>query len=260
MVMVSHMMSKLRHILPFWCGKFGFQNEEHHASMESLGVVTKLKTINRKGQDGNEEGFLVNVGDFSRKAAMIWRGQAAAAEAIIPPVSPDDETTNIGAAKNILSLLLFHKILIPTDSEGVEGNIRKLELAPGYNKRWMMLVGDGLTQVRIRTFIDMIETSCYNFGESQRAVEMIKHAMGQVIHVTGDLHGGLFHFLSAIYSLYYGTLIQPIQIMLGWKRISGTDVSKCYQQAAGLVLMICDEFERQLILHYFNDVFSNAEN
>ena len=53
-----------------------------------------------------------------------------------------------------------------------------------------MVVGDGLTQIRIRTFIELIESSCYDFGEKQEKTEMIKEALGQIIHVTGDLHGG----------------------------------------------------------------------
>jgi len=41
---------------------------------------------------------------------------------------------------------------------------------------------------------------------------------------------------------------------LGWKRICGSDVTKCYQQAAGLTTMIADELERQFLAAYFDDV------
>ena len=70
---------------------------------------------------------------------------------------------------------------------------------------------------------------------------MIHKAMKQIINVTGDLHGGCFHFLAAGYSLFYASFIQPIQTLLGQKRISGTDVTRFYQQAAGLALLIADE-------------------
>ena len=84
---------------------------------------------------------------------------------------------------------------------------------------------------------------------------MIRRALGQVIHVIGDLHGGRFHFLTTIYSLFYGSLIQYIQVLLGWKQIRGSDETKCYQQAAGLVLMTADEGDKLLITAYLNNWF-----
>ena len=100
----------------------------------------------------------------------------------------------------------------------------------------------------------MIEDSSFCFKETHEATTTIYKALGQVIHITGDLHGGCFHFLSAIYSLFYGSLIQFMQILLGWKRIRGSDVTKCYQQAAGLVLMICDEFDKKLMAYFLHIV------
>ena len=86
---------------------------------------------------------------------------------------------------------------------------------------------------------------------------MIQKALNQIIHVPGDLHGGCFHFLSAVYTLFYGSLIQPIQIMLGWKRICGSDVTQCYQQVVGLALMISSELERHLLLEYLKEIHSD---
>ena len=80
---------------------------------------------------------------------------------------------------------------------------------------------------------------------------MIHKAIKHIINVTGDLHGGCFDFLAAGYSIFYAIIIQPIQKSLGWKRISGTDVTKCYQQAAGLSLMIEDELEKNIYAEYF---------
>ena len=100
--------------------------------------------------------------------------------------------------------------------------------------------------MRARTFNDLIEDSAYSFGEQHETTAKVAKGMQQIIHVPGDLHGGCFHFLSAIYSLYYAALIQPIQALIGWKRIKGTDVTKCYQQAAGLAMMITGELEKHL--------------
>ena len=75
---------------------------------------------------------------------------------------------------------------------------------------------------------------------------MIHKEMKQIINATGDLHGGCFHFLAAGYSLFYALLIQTIQTLLVWKRISQTYVTKCYQQAAGISLLIVDELDKNL--------------
>ena len=80
---------------------------------------------------------------------------------------------------------------------------------------------------------------------------MIHKAMKQIINVTVDLHGGCFHFIASGYGLFYASLIQLIQTLLGWKRISVTDVPKCYQQAVDLALLIADELEKSLYTSYF---------
>ena len=78
-----------------------------------------------------------------------------------------------------------------------------------------MLVGNGLTQIRIKCFIDEIKQVCYYFSEQQEVLKMIKDAICQVINVTGDLHGGLFSFLLDIYDVFYPSLIKPVQQLLG---------------------------------------------
>ena len=45
-----------------------------------------------------------------------WRGHPKEAHVIIPPASPHDETTNSGAAKVILSLLVMFGVLRKTDT------------------------------------------------------------------------------------------------------------------------------------------------
>ncbi len=81
--------------------------------------------------------------------------------------------------------------------------------------------------------------------------EHSKKALSRIVHVTGDLHGGNFHFLSAIYTVFYRALIQPIQTLLGWKRIHGTDVMKYYQQAAGLAILLSDIIKKHLFDEFF---------
>ena len=100
----------------------------------------------------------------------------------------------------------------------------------------------------------MIKESSYRFKDTHKATEMIKNALGQVIHISGDLHSGQFHFLAAIYSLFYGSMIQFFQLLLGWKQIRGTDVTKCYQQATGLALMVAEELDKMLMGECMSDL------
>jgi len=262
MVLVAHKLKMFRRIIPFWCDRFKFQNNMHYLSMKKLKVIERLKPLNQMGTIDGQSGWMLHVANrFQPNAVKVWRngGYITEASALLPPVSPYEELTKRGAGQNITSMLLLRGILVPIDNDGAAGNILKIRLAADYKRKWLMLVGDGLTQIRIKSFVDEINKSCYDFGEQQEALAMIKEALGQVINVTGDLHGGLFHFLSATYSLFYPCLIQPLQQLLGWKRICGSDVTKCYQQAAGLTSMIADELERQFLAAYFEDVCDNNE-
>jgi hypothetical protein len=265
LVLLSHKMKMFRRIIPFWLNghRFQFQNDNHHDSMVRLRVVQRLAPINTKAYQGKPSGWLLQIGDgFQQSSVNLWRngGNITPASALLPPICPHDEITNIGAGQNIVSLLLLRGILEATDFDGTNGDMRKIRLAPDYKNKWMMLVGDGLTQMRVRTFVDIINKSCYDFGQQQEKMAMIKEALGQVIHITGDLHGGLFHFLSANYSLFYPCLIQIVQELLAWKRICGSDITKCYQQAAGLAIMIADELERQMLAAYFETVCNDNES
>ena len=115
--------------------------------------------------------------------------------------------------------------------------------------------------MRAQTFNKLIEDSAYSFGAQHKTTAKVAKGMQQIIHVPGDLHGGCFHFLSAIYSLYYAALIQPIQArLISWKRIKGTNVKKCYQQAAGLAMMItAGELEKNLFHHYSNEISGDLD-
>ena len=132
-----------------------------------------------------------------------------------------------------------------------------MKLGKKWDERHLILFGDGLSQVRAKTFDDLVRDSSTHYGPQQKMKGMLKKAMSRVIHVTGDLHGGNFHFLSAVYSMFYGCLLQPIQIMLGWKRIRGSDVTKCYQLAAMLALTVTEVAEKALFGTFFRILLNN---
>ena len=88
---------------------------------------------------------------------------------------------------------------------------------------------------------------------------MIHKAMKHIINVTGNVYGGCFHFVTDGYSISYASLVQKVQALLGWKRIIGTDIIKCYQQADVISLLIEDELERNLYTAYFLHIINDDE-
>ena len=79
-----------------------------------------------------------------------------------------------------------------------------------------MKVGDGIYQLSVRTLSELIDESYYYFGWQHEATAMIQKAQNRIIHATRNLRGGYFHFLSDLYSLYYGLLINTIETLLSW--------------------------------------------
>ena len=84
-------------------GTYSFQNKEIMIKLEKLQVKEKLSKINLPNLRG-EQSFLKNVKKFQKNVTNLWRGEYSKAQLIIPPISPEDETTIKGAAKVVLSL------------------------------------------------------------------------------------------------------------------------------------------------------------
>ena len=120
--------------------------------------------------DDFPSGRLIKVGDyFQPKSTNVWRNGVNITEAssLIPLLSLYKELTKCGAGQNITSMLLICGILVPIDSEGEAGNVQKIILYNYYKNNWIMLVGDGLTKVRIKMSVDEINKLCYDFSEQQ---------------------------------------------------------------------------------------------
>ena len=109
--------------------------------MRRLQINSKLRK--------NRTGFYNKVKTFQFKETVKWRGKPKEVHVIIPPVSPHDKMTKTGAAKVILSLLVMIGILIKADRTKQDGepDINNLVLAPNAHKHFLVMVGDGLTQI-----------------------------------------------------------------------------------------------------------------
>jgi hypothetical protein len=131
-----------------------------------------------------------------------------------------------------------------------------ISLTANYDSRWQITVGNGLSQMRMRQYQDMVDNASINFRQHYRQSIVFSKAINRVVMVPGDLHGGGFHFLAVTFLLYYGGFLQPIQFALGWNRIRGSDVTKTYQQSASLAILVLGEVERGMYYAFVKDLMN----
>jgi hypothetical protein len=148
---------------------------------------------------------------FQRRSVSKWRGHKEPLKLMPCPLSVDDETRTEECGNVVMSMLELASFI---KSRGKTAGT-KLEVVDGYDKRWHLLVGDGITQMRVRSFYESINTSSINFRQQHKESSTFAKALDRLVLVVGDLHGGGFHFLSAMYSLFYGAFMQPMQFTMG---------------------------------------------
>ena len=76
---------------------------------------------------------------------------------------------------------------------------------------------------------------------------------------TSDLHDEDFSCLRTIFTAFYGGFLQPLQYVLGWKRIRGGNIAKPYQQGYTLVKIVPNECSRHLHAMYLSTVVDKAK-
>ena len=111
-----------------------------------------------------------------------------------------------------------------------------------------------VTQMRAKQLSEIIDQTSISYGLRHEVTTMLQEALESIIFLPGDLHGGGFHIMQVVYNLFYGTILQKIQAVLKWKRIRGSNVSKCYQQSTSLALIVSTEVERHLLTEYMKHI------
>lgn len=223
--------------------EFAFQPKKFQSSLRA-DAIRKLHSL--RCQDG----LFGHARAFQQSTVDAWRGDMPRMKVALLPVMDIDETTKDGSGEVVLNLLEVAG-LIKKDSDGT------ITLADDIHERVQYLVGDGLTLARIREFEKDLERPGANklsFSSSYEQRTALSRALRQVVMIPGDLHMGGFHFLDPIFTLYYGSFLQPIQVALGWKHIYGHDVSQCFQQATQLVDIVLSGCERILYDRVFHSI------
>ena len=134
----------------------GYSRDEHNALLIDLKIPSRLQLNYHRTFPTEQEGvmcsFYHHIWKQLYKFTNVWPGEVGPVKLLIPPVSPDNETTNKGAANVIMSLLLMHGVIEATSNDGVNGNLKSIHLAKDYKDRYVMCVGDGLSHIRAKTF------------------------------------------------------------------------------------------------------------
>ena len=123
----------------------------------------------------------------------------------------------------------------------------------------LVLFGDGLSCERFRNIKDDLLKKSMSFTNDYKHTSIILKALENVVMLPGDLHG-CFHILGCVYKLFYGGLIQPIQIALGYKRIDNNKVEKTFGQCSILVHRILHECECQAYDAYIFYIYNKNES
>ena len=165
---IASTVSKLRKLAPREGIPFEFMNPDHTRAMDKLGLPTLLKQNNYVIIPEMGRSFYTGMGLFQHNIRKLWMGDRKKCTLLVPPISQEDETANKGAAKVILSLLVLVGIMEGQTYEGEHGSVKELKLAENVRKRYLVIVGDGLSQLRARTFNELIEDSSYSFGAQQK--------------------------------------------------------------------------------------------
>ena len=66
-----------------------------------------------------------------------------------------------------------------------------MKLEDSHKNQRFMLVGDGLSQIWVKTFTKILSNETYSaFNEEHENTVIIMKAWEKVVNITGDLHGG----------------------------------------------------------------------
>ena len=79
---------------------------------------------------------------------------------------------------------------------------------PESKNKWLYLIGDGSTHVRLKYFIIMINNSLYSYKDGYEMRSVLSYDLSQVILGIGVLYGGGFSILNSIYTVLYGGYLQ----------------------------------------------------
>jgi len=128
------------------------------------------------------------------------------------PLHASDETSNEGALRAMINGYVNMNLLEEQD----DNTYRFVDGADG---RYVFEYGDQLTELRVCKLKPFIMKSLTKIGYEDY-VNNIVSAIDCTMMQHDYLHE-TFHMLEAIYAQYWGAVLQPLAVQLGYKRVSG---------------------------------------
>ena len=110
------------------------------------------------------------------------------------PVSAEDETTTLGTGINVLEIMELCGLVQVNKVLNEKTRVKEGDLS-----KWLILIGDGLTQNRITSLVDKLHDDSLSFRDYYTDSLVISKAMEKMFIGTGDLHEGGFSFLGMIF-------------------------------------------------------------
>ena len=165
----------------------------------------------------------------------------------------EDKTTTLGNGVVLLNILHLCGLIEVDKLVDGRSKIREGDT----QSKWLYLCGDELTQVRLKSFIDVIQQDSLSFRELYRECVVLATALERVIIGNGHLHAGGFSCLGTIFTAYYGGFLQVFQYAMGWKRINGLDIEKYFQYGEHLVQVVSNDVDRNLHYLHITEIYKN---
>lgn len=159
-------------------------------------LLLKLNKAVRIGL--NESGISKRLYNFQRNVTILWCGIRPPIQGMILPVSIEDKLTQKGALNVVLGMIHQFGLFDVNTKKYKESGFLIVSLPNGYNKKLLLMVGDGLTQARSTRLKQLVGEGCSNYQEQRSNLHVIKKALNRVINCPGDLHGQ-FHVMASIY-------------------------------------------------------------
>ena len=190
--------------------KYLSRDHEFYHIPASMSLTTKELRDKLHG-NRTHKGLYNMASTFQSRQVQQWISKKDKLKLCFLPTSKEDETTNIGCA-TVFMEVLENAGLIVTKRINKKIIIKSHPTSKG---KWLFLVGDGLTHVRLGTFIDSINQSLYSYADDYENRQVLSKALQQIVLGIGDLHCGGFAILNSIYYAFYGGFMQVFQNTMG---------------------------------------------
>lgn len=119
-----------------------------------------------------------------------------------------DETKIIGCATMVFKILhMAGRISIThtnfrTNADGNDKEKLVVKLAENAKHKWLHLIGDRLTHICLKSFVDTIHHSLCLFEDNCAMRSIMSATLERVVLGVGDLYSGGFSILNSTYTLF----------------------------------------------------------